>query len=202
MESTSSRQQKLQGTSPLELSAIAAKVINPASDELPGAIFIENPQDSVPSNVSKDMLGRICLRHGLSSDDVHLPGPNGRLHAPSEGFTAFDRYACTPPFNQYIRKVLSFFGIAPSQLHQNGYALLNSLFIVFMEHLFRPPTPIEIKYLFNVKSWGDSPSFTFLESVRNCQVVIGSWTRLSYFKTEWIYVRCPPRFTSRWLVRR
>lgn len=207
MESTCSQQQELQSSSPfvLEIPAIVAEVIDLAPDELPRATFIMNPQDFVPSNVSEDMLGRICLRHGLPLDDILLPGPNDRPHAPPDGFTAFNRHACTagtlPPFNQYIREVLSFFEITPSQLHPNGYSLLNSLFIVFMEHLFWPPIPIEIRYLFNVKSRGDSPSFTFPEAVRNCQVVTGSWTRPSYFKTEWFYVWCPPGFASRWLVR-
>ena len=145
--------------------------------------FIGNPPDSIPSNVSKDMLGRICLRHGLLLADVLLPEPSDRPHAPPDGFTAFNKHSCIagmlPPFNQYIREVLAFFKISPSQLHPNGYALLNSLFVVLMEHLFRPPTPIEIIYLFNVKSRGDSPSFTFLEVVRNYQVVTGSWTRLT-----------------------
>ena len=208
MEPSSSQQQEIQGTvSPrLEVPDIDPEIIGPAPDELPDASFIVSPSDSVPSNISEDMLGRICLRHGLSLDDVLLPGPNDRPHNPPEGYTAFNRHACAagtlPPFNEYIREVLSFLRIAPSQLHPNGYALINSLFIAFMECLHRPPLPIEIRYLFNFKTRGDYPSFTFLEAVRNCQVVTGSWTRLSYYRTEWFYVRCPPGFARRWLFRR
>lgn len=97
------------------MSAIAAEVVGPTPDELPEAIFIANPQDSMPSNVYEDMLGRICLRHSLPLDDVLLPGPNDRRHAPLEGFTVFNRHSCTaetlPLFNQYIREVLAFFRI-------------------------------------------------------------------------------------------
>lgn len=208
MEPSSSQQQEIQGTaSPrLEVPYIDPEIIGPAPDELPDASFITNPSDSVPSNISEDMLGRICLRHGLSLDDALLPGPNDRPHNPSEGYTAFNRHACAagtlPPFNEYIREVLSFLRISPSQLHPNGYASINSLFIAFMECLHRPPLPIEIRYLFNFKTRGDYPSFTFLEAVRNCQVITGSWTRLSYYRTEWFYVRCPPGFARRWLFRR
>lgn len=110
MESTSSQQQELQSPSPLviEVPVITTEVIDPAPDVLPGARFIGNSQDSMLSNVSEDMLGRICLRHGLPSDNVLSPGSNGRPHAPPEGFTAFNHHTCSagtlPLFNQYIRK--------------------------------------------------------------------------------------------------
>lgn len=134
------------------------------------------------------MLGRICLRHWLSLNYVLLSGPNDRPHAPPEGYTAFNRHSCIagtlPSINQYIREVLDFLGIAPSQLHPNRYALLNNTFIGFIEHFLRPSTPEEIRFIFIVKNRGDDPSFTFLEAARNCQIVTGSWTRLSYFKTE------------------
>ena len=164
MEPSSSQQQEI---SRLEIPDIEAEVIGPAPDKLPDASFINNPPDSVPSNISEDTLGRICLRHGLSLDDVMLPGPDDSPHNPPEGYTAFNRHACAagtlPPFNDYIREVLAYLDIAPSQLHPNGYASLNGLFIAFMEHLYRPPRPTEIRYLFNFKSRTDSPSFTFLE---------------------------------------
>ena len=175
MEPSSSQQQEnpqdTQSTVPprLEVPDIDPEIIGPAPDELPNASFIANPSDSVPSHISEDMLGRICLRHGLSLDDVLLPGPSDRPHNPPEGYTAFNRHVCAagklPPFNEYIREVLSFLGIAPSQLHPNGYASVNSLFIVFMEYLHRPPAPTEIRYLFNFKTRNDYPSFTFLEAV-------------------------------------
>src|SRR5574338_249930 len=208
MEPSSSQQQETQNPifPRLEILVIETEAIGPAPDELPDASFINSPPDSVPSNISEDMLGRICLRHGLLLDDVILPGPDDRSHNAPEGYTAFNRHACAagtlPPFNDYIREVLAYLDIAPSQLHPNRYASLNSLFIVFMEYLHRPPRMTDIRYLFNFKSRTDSPSFTFLESVRNCQVVAGSWTRLSYFKSEWFYVRCPPGFARRWLFRR
>ena len=133
MEPSSSQQQEVQSTaaSRLEVPDIEPEIIGPAPDELPNASFIANPSYSVQSNISEDMLGRICLRHGLSLDDVLLPGPNDRPHNPSEGYTAFNRHACAagtlPPFNEYIREVLSFLRIAPSQLHPSGYASVNSL---------------------------------------------------------------------------
>ena len=197
MESSSSQQQEAQ-SSPfpmLELPDIPPEVVDPAPDELPEAIFIEDPVDSVQSNISESLLDRLCLKHNISLDDVLLPGASDRPHNPPEGYTAFYRHACAagslPPFNQYIREMLSYLGIAPSQLHPIGHALLNSVFVIFMDCLFRPPRPNEIRHIFNFKSRGDSPSFTFLEAVRNCQVVTGAWTRLSYFKNEWFFVRCP-----------
>lgn len=105
MEPGSSQQQEAQSSPPLviEMLAIAIEVISPAPNELPEASFIGNPQDYVPSNVSEDMLGRICLRHGIPQDDVLLPRSNDRLHSPPEGFIAFNRHSCTagtlPPFN-------------------------------------------------------------------------------------------------------
>ena len=208
MASSGSEQQELQSLlhPALEIPEILPEVIDPAPDELPEALLIEDPIDSVRSNISGALLGRICLKHNLSLDDVLLPGVEDRPHNPPEGYTAFYRHACAagtlPPFNQYIREMLSFIGIAPGQLHPNGHALLNSVFILFMDCLFRPPKPAEIRHIFNFKSRGDSPSFTFLEAVRNCQVVTGAWTRLSYFKNEWFFVRCPPGFARRWLSRR
>ena len=208
MESSSSQQQEAQ-SSPLpalEIPDIPPEVVDPAPDELPEAIFIEDPADSVQSNISESLLGRLCSKHNISLDDVLLPSASDRPHNPPEGYTAFYRHACAagslPPFNQYIREMLSYLGIAPSQLHPNGHALLNSVFVIFMDCLFRPPRPNEIRHIFNFKSRGDSPSFTFLEAVRNCQVVTGAWTRLSYFKNEWFFVRCPPGFARRWLSRR
>ena len=174
MEPSSSQQQEVQSTTAprLEVPDIEPEIVGPAPDELPNASFIANPSDSIQSNISEDMLGRICLRHDLSLDDVLLLGLNDRPHNPPEGYTAFNRHACAagmlPPFNEYIREVLSFLRIAPSQLHPNGYASVNSLFIVFMEYLHRPPILIEIRYLFNFKTRGDYPSFTFLEAMRNC----------------------------------
>ena len=92
MEPTSSQPQEIQSTiSPrLEILDIEPEIIGPAPDEFPDATFIVNPSDSVRSNVSEDMLGRICLRHGLSMDDVLLPGPNDRPHNPPEGYIAFN----------------------------------------------------------------------------------------------------------------
>ena len=208
MESSSSQQQEVQSSPPseiLEIPDILPEVVGPAPDEVPEAIFIDDPIDSVSSSISEALLGRICLKHNLSPDDVLLPGVDDRPHSPPEGYTAFYRHACVagtlPPFNQYIREMLSFIGIAPSQLHPNGHALLNSVFVLFMDHLFRPPRPTEIRHIFNFKSRGDSPSFTFLEAVRNCQIVTGARTRLSYYKNEWFFVRCPPGFARRWLSR-
>ena len=120
METSSSQPQETQSSAHpvLEVPEIEIEIIGPTSDELPDASFISNPSDSVPSNISKDMLGRICLRHGLLMDDVLLLGPNDRLHNPPEGYTAFNCHAFAagtlPPFNQYIREVLSFLRIAPS----------------------------------------------------------------------------------------
>ena len=208
MESSSSQQREAQ-SSPfpmLEIPDVPPEVVDPAPDELLEAIFIEDPVDSVQSNISESLLGQLCSKHNISLDDVLLPSASDRPHNPPEGYTAFYRHACAagslPPFNQYIREMLSFLGIAPSQLHPNGHALLNSVFVIFMDCLFRPPRPNEIRHIFNFKSRGDSPSFTFLEAVRNCQVVTGAWTRLSYFKNEWFFVRCPPGFARRWLSRR
>ena len=208
MESSSSQQQEAQSSPPpaLEIPEIPLEVIDPAPDELPEAIFIEDPVDSVQSSISESLLGQICLKHNISLDDVLLPSANDRPHNPPEGYTAIYRHAYAvgslPPFNQYIREMLSYLGSAPSQLHPNGHALLNSVFVIFMDCLFRPPRPNEISHIFNFKSRGDSPSFTFLEAVRKCQVVTGAWTRLSYFKNEWFFVRCPPRLARRWLSRR
>ena len=132
MESSSSQQQEIQSSPPpvLVIPDIPAEVVDPAPDELQEAIFIEDPIDSVQSNISENLLGRICTRHNISLDDALLPGPSDRPHCPPEGYTAFYRHACAagtlPPFNQYIREMLSFLGIAPSQLHPNGHALLNS----------------------------------------------------------------------------
>lgn len=145
--------------------------------------FIANPEIYVRSKMSEDMQGRICLRHSLSLSGVLLPGPEDKACNPPEGYTACNRFTCVaetlPPFNQFTRKVLLSLRIAPSQLHLNRYALLSSLFIIFMDHLFRPPTVEEIIYLLKIKSRGDKPSFTFLEAVRNCQVVAGAWSKLS-----------------------
>ena len=84
MEPSSSQQQGIQSivTPRLEVPDIEPEIIGPAPDELPNASFIANPSDSVQSNISEDMLWRICLRHGLSLDDVLLPGPNDRPHNP------------------------------------------------------------------------------------------------------------------------
>lgn len=124
MYTWSSQQQEAQSP-PLpiiEMSAIAAEVISPASDELPWVVFIRNPQDSVPYNIFEEMLGRICIKHGLSRDDALLPGEEGP-HSPPKGYTAFNRFSCTAGtlslFNQYIREVLSYLRIAPSQMHLN-----------------------------------------------------------------------------------
>ena len=67
MESSSSQQQEVQSSTPpvLELPDIPADIIDPAPDELPEAIFIEDPVDSVQSNISESLLGRICLKHNI-----------------------------------------------------------------------------------------------------------------------------------------
>ena len=84
METSSLQPQETQSSVPpvLEVPEIEIEVIGPSPDELPDASFISNPSYSFPSNISEDMLGRICLRHGLSMDDVLLPGPNDRPHNP------------------------------------------------------------------------------------------------------------------------
>jgi hypothetical protein len=96
MESSSSRQQEAQ-SSPrptLEIPEIPPEVVDPAPDELPEAIFIEDPVDSVQSNISESLLGRICSKHNISLDDVLLPSASDRPHNPPEGYTAFYRHAC------------------------------------------------------------------------------------------------------------
>lgn len=87
METESSQQQKAQSL-PLpivEMPAIAAGVISPAPDELPGATCIGNPKDFVPSDISEEMLGGICTRYGLSKDDVLLPEAKDRPTLPRKG---------------------------------------------------------------------------------------------------------------------
>ena len=106
MESSSSQQQEVQSSTPLvlEIPDIPADVIDPAPDELPEALFIEDPVDSVQSNISESLLGRICLKHNISLGDVLLPSATDRPHNPPEGYTAFYRHACAagtlPPVNQ------------------------------------------------------------------------------------------------------
>lgn len=87
MESENSQQEAQSPPLPIiEMPAIAAEVISPAPDELPGAAFI-GTQDSVPSNISEEMLGRICTMHELSRDDVLLPGAEDRPHSPRKGIS-------------------------------------------------------------------------------------------------------------------
>lgn len=156
--------------------------VNPTTDELPDAGVISNPENSVWSKITEEMLGRICLRHRPSLKKVRLPGPKDRARNPPKRFTACNRFmswtGTMPSFNQFISDVLFYLRIAPSQLHPDGYALLNSLYIIFLEHLFRSPIVDGIRYLFNIRVKQiirRSPSWKLLGTVKSWQAHGASW---------------------------
>ena len=96
-----------------------------------------------------------------------------------------------PPFNLFLRDVLQYIDIAPSQLHPNGHAFIYGTYLLFMTVFSRPPTPGDIRYIYMIKKRRDSPSFVFLELHHKCQILTGAWSKFSLYKQEWFYVRCP-----------
>lgn len=104
-----------------------------------------------------------------------------------------------PPFNLFLRDVLQYMNIAPSQLHPNDHAFIYGTYLLFMTVFSRPPTPGDIGYIYMVKKRRDSPSFVFLEPHHKCQILTGAWSKFALYKQEWFYVRCPPGFARRWV---
>jgi len=91
----------------------------------------------------------------LLYDDVRVLVARDRAYAPPEGYTTCDKFICwldfIEAFNSYIRDVLHHFRNASTQLHTNGYAILNYVYMVLLEYLYRPPTLEDIHYFFIVK---------------------------------------------------
>lgn len=74
MDPKSSEQQKAQSLPFFRIDRpdVLVDIVNPASDELPDAVVMMNPIDSVQSKITKEVLGRIFLRHELSFEE-YLP---------------------------------------------------------------------------------------------------------------------------------
>ena len=180
-------------------------VVLPAPDTLPDAVIMENPSATPRSSITQDALEKICFQHQLPLDMVRLPEPSDRPHTPPEGYTACNRYifwsGAIPPFTEFLRNILREIGIAPGQLIPNSYAQLQCMYMLFLEHLFREPTIDDVRFIYRLKSQPGSP-YIFFESSKATKILTGQWHKLGAFKSEWFYIRCPPGFAQRWLVRR
>jgi len=178
--------------------------VDPALDIFEGATLINDPTDSVASRLDDAALRRLCAKHQIPYGETRLPSRNDRAHNPPEGFIACNRYMCTagcvPPFNDFIRGILAFLKLAPTQLHPNGYAFLLGTNIAFQCILGWTPSHDEIKHIYCFKKRRESPSLIYMEPAVNCRVVTGSWNKLSQFKAEWFYVQCPPGFARQWMT--
>jgi len=176
----------------------------PVLDMFEGATLIYDPTDSVASRLDDAALRRLCVKHQIPYDKTRLPSRNDRDHNPLEGFIACNRYICTAGcvslFNDFIREILSLLKLAPTQLHPNGYAFLLGTYIAFQCILGRAPSHDEIRHIYCFKKRRESPLLIYMELAVNCRVITGSWNKLSQFKAEWFYVRCPPGFARRWMT--
>jgi len=176
----------------------------PALDIFEGAVLINDPADSVPSRLDDAALRRLCAKHQILYEDTCLPSRNDRAHNPPEGFIACNRYMCTAgcvsPFNDFIKGILSLLKLAPTQLHPNEYAFLLGTYIAFHRIIGHAPSHDEIRHIYCFKKRRVSPSLIYMEPTINCRVVTGSWNKLSQFKAEWFYVRCPPGFARWWMT--
>jgi len=178
--------------------------VAPGLDIFEGATIINDPVDSAASRLDDAALRRLCAKHQIPYNETRLPSRADRAHNPPEGFIACNRYMCTagcvPPFSDFIRGILELLRLAPTQLHPNGYAFLLGTNIAFQRILGRAPTDDEIRHIYCFKKRRESPSLIYMEPSVHCRVVTGSWNKLSQFKAEWFYVRCPPGFARRWMT--
>lgn len=163
---------------------------------------MDNPVDSQASKINESALRRICSVHGIPFDDVLVPSGHDRPHLPSVEYTTCNKFMCwvgsVPPFNLFLRDVLQYVDVAPSQLHPNGHAFIYGTYILFMNVISRPPTQVTSGVCV-IKKRRDSPSFMFLEPHHKCQLLTGACSKFVLYKQEWFYVRCPPDFTRRWV---
>ena len=175
-----------------------------APDTLESSILLDDPVDSQASRVTEAALKRICSTHGIPFADVLVPSGHDRPHLPPVGYTACSKFMCwvgsVPPFNLFLRDVLQYLDVAPSQLHPNGHAFIYGTYMLFMAVFSRPPTPGDIRYIYMTKKRGESPSYMFLEPHRKCQLFTSAWSsKFALYKQEWFYVRCPQGFARRWV---
>lgn len=176
---------------------------NLAPDALEATILLDNPIDSQASKINEAALRRICSIHGIPFADVLVPSRHDRPHLPPVGYTTCNKFMCwmgsVPPFNLFLRDILQYIDMAPSQLHPNGHAFLYGTYLLFMAVFSRPPTPGDIRYIYMFKRRKDSPSFMFLEPYHKCRILTGACSKFALYKQEWFYVRCPSGFARRWV---
>ena len=116
-----------------------------------------NPGESFPTVLTEEKLNQIASSFGIPRSSMRLPGPNDTPGNPPEGYMAWSKYHCmcgtVPPLNQWIASFVNFLRIAPMQLQPNSYAMLNSMYVIFMQRYNRRPTFREIRFFYNVRNY-------------------------------------------------
>ena len=152
-----------------------------------------NLGENFPIVLTEEKLDQIASSHGISRSSMRLPGPNDTAGTPPEGYMAWSRYHCMcgtiPPLNQWIGTFTNYLRIAPMQLQPNSYAILNSMYVIFMERYKRRPTFREIRFFYNIKNYRRGSPFLNLESAHKNKTVLDLYNKFSMFKKEYFYVK-------------
>ena len=94
--------------------------------------------------------------HGFSHASVICAHEHQRAHEPCSGWCAWSKYHVQAggslPLHPYFFGVADYFGISPFQITPNGIQGLVALYVIYHSRGWKPPTPHEVRYLFDMKT--------------------------------------------------
>lgn len=123
-----------------------------------------------------------------------------------QGYTTCNKYiylgGVVTPFNEFLKIFLQESWMAPTQVHPNGYTLINSLYALFMMRLNHALRFRKLTYLISFKNRSDSPSLLIDEAYNHFKVIEALDNKHRYFKSKYFFIHCPYDFKRFWLSGR
>ena len=150
-DSSRSRKKQTPAPSPLEFTIEIQKKATSKPSPVPSECYRTDQ-----SVITAKGLAKLAKTYGFTHATTICAQERQRAEKPGDGWCAWSRYHIQAggslPLHPYFVGIANYFGISPFQITPNGIQALSALYVLYFFRKWKPPTPHEVHFLFDLKT--------------------------------------------------